>query len=128
MSGLVGVSGRLAVAHAHLRGMDGGGASDTGHGKYVSLAELAEQLQVSAQTIYDLRTKGRGPRGVRIGTQLRFAEARSTRGCSAWSWPTGNATTGATRERRAAAHADRFVRHHQREHARHGVRRAGAHS
>ena len=75
ISGLLGVSGRLAVAHAHLRDMDGVGASDAGHGKYVSLTELAAQLQVSAQTIYDLRSKGRGPRGFRIGTQLRFRES-----------------------------------------------------
>ena len=75
ISGLLGVSGRLAVAHAHLRDMDGVGASDAGHGKYVSLTELAAQLQVSPQTIYDLRSKGRGPRGFRIGTQLRFRES-----------------------------------------------------
>lgn len=27
------------------------------------------------QTIYDLRSKGRGPRGFRVGTQLRFRES-----------------------------------------------------
>jgi len=27
---------------------------------------------VSAQTIYDLRSQGRGPRGFRVGRELRF--------------------------------------------------------
>jgi excisionase family DNA binding protein len=55
--------------------MDSAGTSDAGHGNYVSLAELAAQLKVSVQTIYDLRSKGRGPRGFRVGTQLRFRES-----------------------------------------------------
>jgi excisionase family DNA binding protein len=37
-----------------------------------SLQELAGRLQVSCQTIYDLRSQGRGPRGFRIGRELRF--------------------------------------------------------
>ncbi len=41
----------------------------------VSLQELAEQLHVSAQTIYDLRSQGRGPTGFRVGRQLRFRQA-----------------------------------------------------
>ena len=44
ISGLLGVSGWFAVARAHLRYVDGVGASDAGHGNYVSLAELAAQL------------------------------------------------------------------------------------
>ena len=60
---------------AHVRYVDGVGTSEAGHGNYVSLAELAAQLKVSAQTIYDLRSKGRGPRGFRVGTQLRFRES-----------------------------------------------------
>lgn len=36
------------------------------------LSELCAQLQVSAQTIYDLRSQGRGPRGFRVGRELRF--------------------------------------------------------
>lgn len=55
--------------------MDGIGTSDTGDRNYVSLAELAAELKVSAQTIYDLRSKGRGPNGFRVGTQLRFRES-----------------------------------------------------
>jgi excisionase family DNA binding protein len=38
----------------------------------LSLSELAARLGVSAQTIYDLRSQGRGPRGFRIGRQLKF--------------------------------------------------------
>lgn len=38
----------------------------------LSLSELCEQLQVRAQTIYDLRSQGRGPRGFRVGRELRF--------------------------------------------------------
>jgi excisionase family DNA binding protein len=37
----------------------------------LSLSELCSQLQVSAQTIYDLRSQGRGPRGFRVGRELR---------------------------------------------------------
>jgi len=38
----------------------------------LSLSELCAQLLVSAQTIYDLRSQGRGPRGFRVGRELRF--------------------------------------------------------
>ena len=38
----------------------------------LALSELAARLGVTAQTIYDLRSQGRGPRGFRIGRQLKF--------------------------------------------------------
>ena len=38
----------------------------------LSLSELAARLRVSIQTIYDLRSQGRGPRGFRVGRELRF--------------------------------------------------------
>ncbi len=38
----------------------------------LSLSELCAQLQVSAQTIYDLRSQRRGPRGFLVGRELRF--------------------------------------------------------
>ena len=38
----------------------------------LTLSELCAQLEVSAQTIYDLRSQGRGPRGFRVGRELRF--------------------------------------------------------
>lgn len=75
LSSLLELFGRYAAAPAHLGYMDGAGTSEAGRGSYVSLAELAAQLRVSVQTIYDLRSKGRGPRGFRVGTQLRFRES-----------------------------------------------------
>ena len=38
----------------------------------LSVQQLAEELHVSAQTIYDLRSQGRGPTGFRVGRHLRF--------------------------------------------------------
>lgn len=60
LSDLLGVSGRYAATPAHLRYMDGVGTSESGHGNYVSLPELAAQLKVSVQTIYDLRPAEQG--------------------------------------------------------------------
>jgi excisionase family DNA binding protein len=44
----------------------------TGLGPVLSLSQLASQLGVSVQTLYDLRSQGRGPRGFRVGRELRF--------------------------------------------------------
>lgn len=41
----------------------------------MTLAELADYLSVTPQALYDLRSKGRGPRGFRVGRQLRFRPA-----------------------------------------------------
>ena len=41
----------------------------------LSVQELAEELHVSAQTIYDLRRQGRGPTGFRVGRHLRFRKS-----------------------------------------------------
>lgn len=41
----------------------------------LSLQQLAEELHVSAQTIYDLRSQGRGPTGFRVGRHLRFRKS-----------------------------------------------------
>jgi excisionase family DNA binding protein len=41
----------------------------------LSLKELAEQLHVSVQTLYDLRSQGRGPTGFRVGRHLRFRQS-----------------------------------------------------
>jgi len=40
--------------------------------RVISLSELCAHLHVTAQTIYDLRSQGRGPRGFRVGRELRF--------------------------------------------------------
>lgn len=38
----------------------------------MSISELAAYLHVAVQTIYDLRCQGRGPRGFRVGREIRF--------------------------------------------------------
>lgn len=38
----------------------------------LTLSELAVHLRVNVQTLYDLRSQGRGPRGFRVGRELRF--------------------------------------------------------
>ena len=64
-----------SVGLAHL------GVMDTTHPTHASrdalepvftIAELATELSVSTQALYDLRSKGRGPTGFRVGRQLRF--------------------------------------------------------
>lgn len=40
--------------------------------RVLSLSELCVHLHVSAQTLSDLRCQGRGPRGFRVGRELRF--------------------------------------------------------
>ncbi len=49
--------------------------------------KFAAHLAVSVQTLYDLRSKGRGPRGFRVGRELRFRRSEvdawlfAARGC-----------------------------------------------
>lgn len=38
----------------------------------MTLAEIATHLGVSVQALYDLRNKGRGPRGFKVGRHLHF--------------------------------------------------------
>ncbi|HET9501712.1 MAG TPA: helix-turn-helix domain-containing protein [Marmoricola sp.] len=45
---------------------------ETRLGPVLTLSQLATQLGVTAQTLYDLRSQGRGPRGFRVGRELRF--------------------------------------------------------
>ena len=46
--------------------------SETALGPVLTLSQLAAQLGVTVQTLYDLRSQGRGPRGFRVGRELRF--------------------------------------------------------
>jgi excisionase family DNA binding protein len=79
-SGLFGGFRALAVGLAHLLVMDAENRDATTAdrpqltliGQVLSLSELCAHLHVSAQTIYDLRSQGRGPRGFRVGRELRF--------------------------------------------------------
>jgi len=57
---------------AHLVGMETTTHPGTGLGPVLTLSQLATQLGVSVQTLYDLRSQGRGPRGFRVGRELRF--------------------------------------------------------
>ncbi|TQL70446.1 AlpA family transcriptional regulator [Nocardioides albertanoniae] len=41
-------------------------------GDVLTLSELCAHLHVPIQTLYDLRSQGRGPRGFRVGRELRF--------------------------------------------------------
>jgi excisionase family DNA binding protein len=74
-------SGRGSVRLAHLCGMDiqtprqtrtHASSEQQGLDPVVTLSELASQLGVSVQTLYDLRSQGRGPRGFRVGREARF--------------------------------------------------------
>jgi excisionase family DNA binding protein len=41
----------------------------------LTLADLADYLDVPVQTLYDLRSHGRGPRGFRVGRHLHFRKS-----------------------------------------------------
>jgi excisionase family DNA binding protein len=41
----------------------------------LTLADLADYLDVPVQTLYDLRSPGRGPRGFRVGRRLHFRKS-----------------------------------------------------
>ncbi len=60
------------VPPAHLSGMSASTSHPNEFESILSLSELAARLDVTAQPIYDLRSKGRGPHGFRIGRQLKF--------------------------------------------------------
>lgn len=64
----------LHATHRTETTSDGAVASGI-HEPAYSIKELAEQLQVSCQTLYDLRSQGRGPTGFRIGRHLRFRQS-----------------------------------------------------
>ena len=38
----------------------------------LTTSELAEYVGVQVQAIYDLRTDGRGPSGIRVGREIRY--------------------------------------------------------
>lgn len=61
---------------AHLRGMSTllhpADSPIPGLEPVLTTSELAAHLGVPVQTIHDLRHAGRGPRGIRVGRELRF--------------------------------------------------------
>jgi len=64
---------RVLVGRCTPVGMDTDASPTTA--PTLTLSELAAYLAVSPQALYDLRSKGRGPRGFRVGRQLRFRAA-----------------------------------------------------
>ncbi len=83
-SGRLGAPRSSSAQRAHLWDMDtpaphqldqSARSSDRDIFIVVTLSELAAQLGVSVQTLYDLRSQGRGPRGFRVGRELRFRVA-----------------------------------------------------
>lgn len=60
---------------AHLHGMTTNAVVRDQFEPVVTLPELADYLHVPVQTIYDLRAKGRGPRGFRVGRCLQFRKS-----------------------------------------------------
>ena len=62
----------LSARPAHLRDMETTNAHPAALEAVLSISELAAELGVSVQAIYDLRSQGRGPRGFRVGRELRF--------------------------------------------------------
>ena len=71
-SARLGRSRSATAGLAHLVCMTTTTPSETGLGPVLTLSQLASQLGVTVQTLYDLRSQGRGPRGFRVGRELRF--------------------------------------------------------
>jgi excisionase family DNA binding protein len=79
-SARLGPPGAGSVRLVHLCGMDTAAqhptrshpSSEHGLDPVVTMSQLAARLGVSVQTFYDLRSQGRGPRGFRVGRELRF--------------------------------------------------------
>lgn len=63
---------RVSGCLAHLSVMDINDTRPETLEPVLTLSELADRLHVSVQTLYDLRSHGRGPRGFRVGRELRF--------------------------------------------------------
>ncbi|HJQ07289.1 MAG TPA: helix-turn-helix domain-containing protein [Nocardioides sp.] len=64
----------------------------------LTLSELADRLHVPTQTLYDLRSQGRGPHGFRVGRELRFRASEID------AWLTGMEAADAARH--PAAHRE----------------------
>jgi excisionase family DNA binding protein len=68
----LGRSRARAAGLAHLVCMKTTPQAETALGPVLTLSQLAIELGVTVQTLYDLRSQGRGPRGFRVGRELRF--------------------------------------------------------
>jgi len=56
----------------HLWRMNDAACTPPGLEPVLTTSELAKHLGVPVQTIHDLRHAGRGPRGFRVGRELRY--------------------------------------------------------
>lgn len=57
---------------AHLRVMTSERLLGLGLEPVLTTSELADYLGVQVRAIYDLRTDGRGPSGIRVGREIRY--------------------------------------------------------
>lgn len=80
---------------------------------------FAAELKVSVQTIYDLRSKGRGPHGFRVGTQLRFRKTEIDAWVERREQADRNATPAGGMNGGRPRTPDRLLLDHQRHQARH---------
>ena len=71
-SARLGPSRPRAAGLVHLVGMETNTHPEAALSPVLTLSQLATQLGVTVQTLYDLRSQGRGPRGFRVGRELRF--------------------------------------------------------
>lgn len=71
--GRLGTSWIRTVAAVHLACMKTTTPPESGLTPLVSVEALAEYLGVPITTIYDWRTHGKGPCGIRVGKHVRFA-------------------------------------------------------
>lgn len=67
----IGLPPQVLAGLAHLSVVDFSTAID-GLEPMLTTSQLAAHLGVSPQAIYDLRHAGRGPRGLRVGRELRY--------------------------------------------------------
>lgn len=67
----IGLATPVSVRLAHLSVMDTASAPN-GLEPMLTTSQLAAHLGVSPQAIHDLRHAGRGPRGFRVGRELRY--------------------------------------------------------
>ena len=77
----------------HLRVMDTERFLGLGLEPMLTTSELAEYLGVHVQAIYDLRTDGRGPSGIRVGREIRYRVSDVLRWLDALHEPSSRMST-----------------------------------
>ena len=108
---ILGVSRGFVGRPANLLGTNDETVYLTDFESILSLSELAARLGVSAQTIYGLRSHGRGPHGFRIGRQLKSRASEVDAWLRRLEEDDVRRPGEADGERRAPAHGHRHLRH-----------------